>query len=58
LNKIEGKAAAQVMAKLISNVLACSYNFKGIDGSGKKGFQNLHLWEVVQGMHLKVFEDY
>ncbi|XP_011263145.1 uncharacterized protein LOC105255525 isoform X2 [Camponotus floridanus] len=50
LNKIEGKAAAQVMAKLISNVLACSYNFKGTDGSGKKGFQNLHLWEVVQGV--------
>lgn len=50
LNKTEGKAAAQVMTKLITNTLACSYNFKGTDGSGKKAFQKLHLWEVVQGV--------
>lgn len=46
------------MTKLISNTLACSFNFKGTEGSGKKSFQNLHLWEVVQGMHLKDFENY
>ncbi|XP_077263087.1 uncharacterized protein LOC143897952 isoform X2 [Temnothorax americanus] len=54
LNKIEGKAAAQVMTKLISNTLACSYNFKGTDGGGKKGFQNLHFWEVVQGVTMGI----
>ncbi|XP_011688260.1 PREDICTED: uncharacterized protein LOC105450208 isoform X4 [Wasmannia auropunctata] len=50
LKSSEEKAAAQVMTKLISNTLASSYNFKGTEGSKKKSFQNLHLWEVVQGV--------